>query len=241
MANKLLLNAVFFILILIGCRGEDQEIAEAKRQSSESDQYDLGLYEPVPEEVEEYEYKYVNEPYPYDTSLSGGYHLSYRVDTLYEESMQYLLLMKNNKLVDTISGMSLGLIFRNLGFIIADYNDFFLFGNSFSFGSQNNCSLIQKSNGKTVCSGFFLENSVEDNWFMYTSDDVMDGLDTLFYIDMTTLKAEYFPVPEILWGNSEAWSDVDSIVFSPSEIRMYTYDDRGSIISRRSENRFRLR
>lgn len=59
----------------------------------------------------------------YDTIIRGGFSILYS----YDKEMQYLLYKKGNKVIDTIGGCSLGLPYKNLGYVGADFDKTFVF------------------------------------------------------------------------------------------------------------------
>lgn len=100
------------------------------------------------------------EPYLYDTLLSKGYYLSYKVflDSFYDyHKMQSLTLMNNGVKIKEISGCSHGLIHKNLGYIINDFDSLFLFGQSFGSGNPHLIALIEKSSGNESLRAFYTD------------------------------------------------------------------------------------
>ena len=66
-------------------------------------------------------------PYDYDTSLKGGYSILFKVD----DSLQYLYLKKGNNTITELSSTSRGMLYKNLGYVGADFQDYFVLVHSF--------------------------------------------------------------------------------------------------------------
>jgi hypothetical protein len=69
----------------------------------------------------------------YDTVIKGGFSISYYHDT----EDQYLIYKKGQKVIDTIGSCSLGLLYKNLGYICADFDNTFVFVQSFGSGNPD--------------------------------------------------------------------------------------------------------
>ncbi len=90
------------------------------------------------------------EAYPYatvfSTKLKGGFSISY----YYDKELQYLLYKKDEKVIDTLNSCSLGLPYKNLGYIGADFDNTFVFVNSFGIGNPNYIFLYDKETLKSL-------------------------------------------------------------------------------------------
>src|SRR5215203_7311973 len=86
------------------------------------------------------------EPYDYDTTLKGGYTISFKVD----DSLQYLYLKKGNKTISELSSTSRGMLYKNLGYVGADFTNYFVLVHSFGGGNPHYIDLIKKTTGKNV-------------------------------------------------------------------------------------------
>lgn len=112
------------------------------------------------------------DPYPYDTLLSGGYHLSYLVytDSIYHEKIQQLSLKKNQRTISNLSETSYGLLFKNLGYIGADFDKSFVFVQSYGSGNPHEIKLIKKSNGKELRKGCWVDADEKEEVLLYIRD-----------------------------------------------------------------------
>jgi hypothetical protein len=70
-------------------------------------------------------------PYDYDTTLKGGYIISFKVD----DSLQYLYLKKGTKTIAELSSTSKGMAYLNLGSAEADFTNYFVLIHSFGDGN----------------------------------------------------------------------------------------------------------
>ncbi|RIJ42552.1 hypothetical protein D1627_01445 [Pontibacter oryzae] len=73
------------------------------------------------------------EKYSYDTLLSQCYHLSYSVyqDSITNDCFQSPKLVAGNRNIRQLSETSYPMLYKNLGYIGADFGKFFLFVQSF--------------------------------------------------------------------------------------------------------------
>src|SRR6187402_1164418 len=69
-------------------------------------------------------------PYNYKTTLKGGYSIVFKVD----DTLEYLYL-KKQATIKEIAACSRGLRYKNLGYVGADFTDYFVLVHS--FGTAN--------------------------------------------------------------------------------------------------------
>jgi hypothetical protein len=86
------------------------------------------------------------EPYGYDTTLKGGYSIFFKVD----DSLQYLFLKKGDRTISELTATSRGLPYKNLGYIGADFKDYFVLVHSFGSGNPHYIELIKKGTGRNI-------------------------------------------------------------------------------------------
>ena len=109
--------------------------------------------------------------YPFRTQLKNNYSLFY----CYDSTMQYLVLKRKNIAIDTISGNNgePGSRPKSLGFVFADFNDYFAFMQSFGLGNPYYVRLLKKETGstifKTACWGASADTL--SNFLLYISED----------------------------------------------------------------------
>src|SRR5215204_5958944 len=110
------------------------------------------------------------EPYDYDTTLKGGYTILFKVD----DSLQYLYLKKGNETITELSSTSRGMLYKNLGYVGADFTNFFVLVHSFGSGNPHYIELIKKSNGKNVLKkgATWIDVDEEKEYLLYSDKDV---------------------------------------------------------------------
>lgn len=110
--------------------------------------------------------------YDYDTILKNGYHLSYRVyyDSIEKDSMHSLTLVKNGTDIRELNETNYPGIYKNLGYIGADFSESFLFAQSYGAGNPHEFQLIEKKTGKEMKSGVIVDANEENEIILYISD-----------------------------------------------------------------------
>ena len=98
-------------------------------------------------------------PYPFDTLLSNGYHLKHRVfkkpgDSWYVQS---LTLMKSDKIIKEFGYSSFGLPYKNIGYIGADFDKSFVMVYSYGSGNPHIIQLIDKETGEELKQGEWVD------------------------------------------------------------------------------------
>ena len=86
------------------------------------------------------------EPYEYNTTLKGGYTILFKV----KDSLQYLYLKKGSKTITELASTSRGLLYKNLGYVGADFKHYFVLVHSFGSGNPHYIELIRKSTGRNI-------------------------------------------------------------------------------------------
>ena len=187
--NSKILLSLFFSYFIISCTekvkstetkvttnvsGKDLK-SEPKKKSSIKDTITI-------------EYLYKDQPYDYETKLSNGYNLEFSYfRSKPENSIEMCLTMRNrNKIIDTLNNESAGLPHKNLGYIGADFNEYFAFVNSFGSGNPHEFKLIRKADAKTMISGFIIDDFKKPEILLYAK-----GYDSLMIYDIEKNKNNY--------------------------------------------------
>lgn len=108
--------------------------------------------------------KYISNPvdtnYIFDTILKNNYFLKYRVyiDLKSSDTIQGIFLIKGKTEIKELNSISLGLPFKNLGYIGKDLEDSFYFIQSFGSGNPHFAQLIEKKTGNTIKQGEFINS-----------------------------------------------------------------------------------
>ncbi|MCB0705750.1 MAG: hypothetical protein KDC34_10595 [Saprospiraceae bacterium] len=161
------LNLFLIVLIFGACSGKDN--AEQTNAELQPDTIVLEVESPKEEPID-------IEPYFYDTILTGGFHLSYRVytDSVFQDLLQSLTLMKGRNEIAILSEISYPLPQKNLGYIGADFEDTFVFVHSFGSGNPNYFELIEKETGQVLRIGTLVDVNVEQQILLYEDGEEND-------------------------------------------------------------------
>lgn len=140
-------------------------------------------------------------PYGYDTTLKGGYSLSFKVD----DSLQYLYLRKRGKIVTELSSTSRGLPYKNLGYIGADFKDYFVLVHSFGGGNPHYIDLIKKRTGKNIFKNApaWIGADERKEFLLYSDNDVPDKDDKMTLLNVSTGQRKYFKFPSDIFDGPQ--------------------------------------
>jgi hypothetical protein len=141
------------------------------------------------------------EPYGYDTTLKGGYRISFKVD----EDMQYLYLKKGNKTIAEISSTSKGMLHKNLGYVGADFTNFFVLVHSFGGGNPHYIELIKKATGENVLKNgaAWIDADKKKEFLLYSDNDVPHKKDKMTLFNIRTGQKRYFRFPDDIFDGPE--------------------------------------
>lgn len=129
------------------------------------------------------------DPYDFDTILKNNFHLSYRVysDTISNEKLQSLTLVKGKKDIRQISETSFPMLHKNLGYIGADFGSTFLFVQSFGSGNPHEIQLIEKESGKILKEGVLVDVNEKEGILLYIKNEHQET-QKLLLLDLKTNK-----------------------------------------------------
>jgi len=133
------------------------------------------------------------EPYDYDTTLAGGYKITFKVD----DSLQYLYLKKGNKTITELASTSRGMLYKNLGYVGADFNAYFVFVHSFGSGNPNYIELIKKATGQNVLKEgtAWIDVDEKKGFLLYSDNDVPNPKDKMILYNINTGQRQNFRFP----------------------------------------------
>ena len=137
----------------------------------------------------------------YDTSLKGGYSLSY-----YSNSTdQFIIYRKGQKVIDTIGNCSIGLPFKNLGYLAADFDNTFVFMQSFA---SSNPRIIQLYNKETVTNlikefSVMIDVDTIQQVLLYSENDVPTVGDKMILFDTKKLTKNKYEFPKEIFNEPE--------------------------------------
>jgi hypothetical protein len=147
------------------------------------------------------------ETYDYDTTLKGGYSISFRVD----DSLQYLYLKKGNKTITELSSASRGMLSKNLGYVGADFTNYFVLVHSFGSGNPHYIELIMKSTGKNVLKddAAWIGVDTVKQVLLFSKVDVPNEKDNMTLLDIKTMRQRDYPFPKEIFGEAEALNRIE--------------------------------
>lgn len=141
------------------------------------------------------------EPYEFDTTLKGGYTISFKVD----DSLQYLFLKKDSKLISELSSTSKGLPCKNLGYVGADFTNYFVLVHSFGAGNPAYIELVKKTNGENLLKdgAAWIDVDEKREYLLYSDTDVPDKKDKMTLLNVRTGQKQSFTFPNDIFDGPE--------------------------------------
>ena len=127
-------------------------------------------------------------PYIFDTILKNNFHLQFQYYLKSKESsIEMLLILKDGKkIVDTLNRMGYAAPQKNLGYIGADFKDYFVFVQSFGSGNPHDMQLLRKKDARKIIGGYFIDADEKNEILLY-----LKGRDSLMYYDVKKLKNNF--------------------------------------------------
>lgn len=140
-------------------------------------------------------------PYDYDTTLTGGYKILFKAN----DSLQYLFLKKGDKIITELASTSKGMLYKNLGYVGADFKDYFVLLHSFGSGNPNYIELIKKANGQNILKSgaAFIDISKKQCMLLYCNKDVPSTDDKMILYNVTTKQRQLFSFPSDIFDEPE--------------------------------------
>ena len=156
------------------------------------------------------------ESYDYDTSLKNGYEISFKVD----DSLQYLYLKKGKRIITELSSTSRGMLYKNLGYVGADFKDYFVLVHSFGSGNPNYIELIKKSNGENVLKtgAAWIDVDKKQEYLLYSDNDVPNENDKMTLYNIKTGKKQFFKFPNNIFNEPEILNRIQISKLTETEL-----------------------
>jgi hypothetical protein len=138
------------------------------------------------------------EPYDYDTTLKGGYTISFKAD----DSLQYLYLKKGNKTIGELASTSKGMLYKSLGYVGADFMAYFVLVHSFGSGNPHQIELIKKTTGRNILKegAVWIDKNEEKEILLYCDNDVPTPKDKMILFNLRTGKKQFFNFPSDIFS-----------------------------------------
>jgi len=162
--------------------------------------------------------------YEYDTTLKSGYNISFKVD----DSLQYLYLKKHGKTITELSSTSRGLPYKNLGYVGADFKDYFVFVHSYGSGNPHYIELIKKVTGENILKegGAWIDVDTIKQVLLFSKADIPDETDKMTLLDITTMKQKDYPFPKEIFAEPEKLNRIRLLNVTPKTFTIeYDYKD----------------
>jgi hypothetical protein len=151
--------------------------------------------------------------YPFDTTLAQGYHLNFRItiDTTENDSIQRLFLMKNDDEIIELSSTSYGIPHKSLGFLWADFENSFVFVQTFGGGNPRTVQLIEKKTGKNLIEEFSVLIDVDETsqMMLYSENDTPNPSDRMTLYDVKKNVKKQYEFPSDVFGCNEVCNNID--------------------------------
>jgi hypothetical protein len=164
------------------------------------------------------------EPYDYDTTLKGGYTILFKVD----DSLQYLYLKKRNKIITELSSTSRGLPYKNLGYVVTDFKEYFVLAHSFGSANPHSIELIKKSTGVNILDepSAWIDANEEKEILLYSAEEVPTKKSKMILFNAKTRRKELFSFPKDIIGQTEVFNRIQIVKLTDKEF-VITYDANG--------------
>jgi hypothetical protein len=167
------------------------------------------------------------EPYGYDTTLKGGYTISFKVD----DSLQYLYLKKGNKTITELASTSRGLVYKNLGYVGADFANYFVLVHSFGSGNPHYIELIKKTTGKNVLKdgAVWIDANKEKEFLLYSENDVPDKKNKMTLYNIRTGQKQFFNFPRDIFDGPEVLNRIQISQLTDKQLVIKYNTEKGSM------------
>jgi hypothetical protein len=170
----------------------------------------------------------------YDTIIKGGFSISY----VHDKELQYLLYKKGQKIIDTISGCSLGLPYKNLGYIGADFDRTFVFVNSFGSANPHYIWLFDKATAKNLIpdGSAWIDVDTTNQVLLYSKSDVPfeeDG-DSMTLFDTKKMMQKDYAFPKEIFCEPMKLNRIRLIKLSDHDFTI-EYDFKDMSITKRKK------
>lgn len=165
-------------------------------------------------------------PYDYDTTLKGGYTIFFKTD----DSLQYLYLKKGDWIITELASTSKGILYKNLGYVGADFKYYFVLVHSYGSGNPHYIELIKKATGKNLIKeGAALIDVNEKNEFLlYSDNDVPKPKNKMTLYNVRTGQKQFFNFPKDIFAEREILNRIQIKKISGKHLVIKYDTERGS-------------
>ncbi|NRT16754.1 hypothetical protein HNP99_003126 [Flavobacterium sp. 28A] len=137
----------------------------------------------------------------YDVYLKGGFSVIYSTNN----DEQYLIYKKGEKTIDTISSGSVDLLIKNIGYVVADFDDSFVFVQSYGSGNPHMVQIYEKETAKNLIeeNSAFIDIDSSKEVLLYSKNDVPKPIDKMTLFDTKKRKKVDYKFPKEVFGEAE--------------------------------------
>ena len=156
------------------------------------------------------------EPYEYDTVLKGGYTILFKKD----DSLEYLYLKNGNKIITELSSCSRGMPYKNLGYVAADFKEYFVLAHSFGSGNPPIIELIKKVNGKNIIKDWsaWIDVIEDKEMLLYCENDVPGAKDKMILLNIKTGQKRFLNFPVDIFDKPQVLNRISIDKLSDKEL-----------------------
>jgi len=167
------------------------------------------------------------EPYDYDTTLKGGYTLFFKVD----DKLQYLYLRKNGRTIAELASTSKGMPYKNLGYVGADFTDYFVLTHSFGSGNPHYIELIKKSTGKNILKpgAAWIDKNEQKQILLYSDNDSPSPKDKMTLYNIKTGQKKLLSFPSDIFGEAEILNRIEIYLLTDKQLVIKYNTKNGSL------------
>ena len=167
-----------------------------------------------------------SEPYDYPASLTGGYTISFEVDSV----LQHLFLKKGSKTIIELASVERGMLQKNLGYIGADFKDCFVLVHSFGSGNPHYIELIRKATGENFLEkgAVWIDADEKKKFLLYSANDVPARDDKMTLYNSGTGKKEFFNFPEDIFDGPQILNRIEIAMLSARKLVIEYNTEKGS-------------
>ena len=168
----------------------------------------------------------------YDTIIKGGFSISY----YHDKEDQYLVYKKGQKVIDTIGACSLGLLYKNLGYLGADFDKTFVFVNSFGSGNPHYIQLLDKETAKNLIpdGSAWIDVDTLKQVLLYSKAGVPFEKDSMTLFDTKNMTQREYAFPKEIFNEPEKLNRIRLIKITDDTFTIeYDFKDRAKTKSKK--------
>jgi hypothetical protein len=156
------------------------------------------------------------EPYDFPTKLKGGYNLVFKADS----DSQYLYLTNKSKTIAEIASTDKGALYKSLGYIAADFNNYFVLAHSYGSGNPTSIALIKKTTGKNILnsSACWIAAIEKQGILLYCNTDVPSEKDKMILYHIASGKMRSFKFPADIFSEPQILNRIEIISLTNKQL-----------------------